>query len=279
MRWPAAIVVILGGLPLLCGQGRQTTKDDRLSHETADLLAAAAKGQTKQAQSLLDAGAPVDARDKSGRTPLMLAAQHGHAETVRLLLSKGAAADARDEHGWTAYGLALLDPAGRGDHEEVLKLLPKPARPRLAVDATWTTGGLTSSCFMNREQLAKQIGNIHLDGLLGEEFNRFATLNGKNLVELVPTAENADAVLTLDVQPGVACNRQSDALTLSIVVHLVRAKDREPILDKTFRGGLRGMHMETVSNENQYAPVYDAWIKPQAGPIYWEIVSALYRSQ
>src|SRR5437867_6662710 len=72
-----------------------------------DLLNAARKGQSERVAQLLGKGAPVDAKDKNGRTPLMLAAQHGHAEVAKLLLAKGADTNARDRQGWTAFGLTL----------------------------------------------------------------------------------------------------------------------------------------------------------------------------
>src|ERR1043166_9450043 len=80
-----------------------------------DLLSAARKGQAERITELLGKGAPVNADDKNGRTPLMLAAQHGHADVVKLLLAKGAQLDARDHQGWTAYGLALFSSADGHD--------------------------------------------------------------------------------------------------------------------------------------------------------------------
>src|SRR5271157_1982139 len=75
---------------------------------SADLLAAAKKGQTARVESLAAKGASLESTDKDGRTPLMLAAQHGHAETVRALVARGAKPDARDKQGWTAWGLAFF---------------------------------------------------------------------------------------------------------------------------------------------------------------------------
>jgi len=39
---------------------------------------------------LLDAGAPVNAQDRNGMTPLMIAATRGYVEIVEALLAKGA---------------------------------------------------------------------------------------------------------------------------------------------------------------------------------------------
>ncbi len=54
------------------------------------------------ANSLLNAGALVDAADKDGNTALILAATEGRKEVVRLLLARNANLRARDKNGWTA---------------------------------------------------------------------------------------------------------------------------------------------------------------------------------
>jgi hypothetical protein len=33
-----------------------------------------------------------------------------------------------------------------------------------------------------------------------------------------------------------------------------------------------------VENAAQYKPVYEAWMKAQAGPIYWAVVETLLKS-
>jgi hypothetical protein len=40
--------------------------------------------------------------------------------------------------------------------------------------------------------------------------------------------------------------------------------------------GLRG---ELAANPAQYTALFQAWAKPQAGPIYWSVIEALMRSQ
>ncbi len=62
---------------------------------------------------LLDAGAPFNARENEGWTPLMLAAEQGAARCVAVLVDRGGDAlelDAvENEHGWTALHLAAID--------------------------------------------------------------------------------------------------------------------------------------------------------------------------
>ncbi len=255
------------------------------------LLAAAAKGETRLVATLIKAGASLEATDKNDRTPLMLAAQHGHADTVRALLAAGAKTDTRDKTGFTAYGLALLDPAGHGSHEAALKLLPKPERFRLSVVAGWSPARLVSSCFERREQIIQQVGLMKPDESLLRELQAFAKSSGKGLAQLAqvdakaveplqpePT-DGADAIVTLELEPGSACaGGVSDSLTFAIDVRVLRARDGLLLAQKSLGGGLKGMRAQMVDNAAQYKPVYDAWMKAQAGPIYWAAVEALLRS-
>jgi len=255
------------------------------------LLAAATNGETTLAQILIQGGANVEAIDKSGRTPLMLAAQRGHADTVQALLAAGANPDARDKQGFTAFGLTLLNPAGRGDHEAVLKLLPQHPRFTLAVVDGWSPARLVSSCFQLREQSIQQFGLMRPDESLLRELQAYATLSGKGLVELVHVdakavesldpepVDDADAIVTLEIEPGSACSGGTeDTLTFGIEVKVFRARDRLLLSQKSLGGGLKGLRQQTVDNAEQYKPVYDAWMKAQAGPIYWAIVEALLKS-
>lgn len=245
------------------------------------LLSAATDGRTDEVKALLEKGAPIEAKDKNGRTSLILAAQRGHADTVRLLLEKGAQADARDKLGWTAYGLALLQPAGHGDHQEALKALPQPPRIRLAVSAEWIPARLESSCFMSHPELPGEVAKLHLNTVVLEEFLAFAGASGKGLVDIVhDPSEPSDALASFTVQPGVVCGGAAgDNLTMAIDVRLFRSHDKQLLLEKSFGGGFKGLRAQTVNNPAQYAPVFLAWIRPQANPMYWAIVEMLYRSK
>jgi hypothetical protein len=253
-----------------------------------DWLAVAKQGKTDRVEALLKAGADLEASDKDGRTALMLAAQYGRADTVRLLLAKGAKADARDKRGWNAYMLTLLAPSGgviHTIHDNVLKLLPQPPRMRLAVDVSWAPGNSTfSSCFMRPQELAQHIGGLRPDALVLEALRNYAFNSGRGLLELVQATMDdpagADAALSLHAEPGVACVQQSDQLSLSIRVRLLRSRDQSLLLEKTYGGGLKtGMRGEMAANPAQYPALYQAWAKSQAGPIYWSLIEALMRSQ
>ncbi|MFY9726705.1 MAG: ankyrin repeat domain-containing protein [Bryobacteraceae bacterium] len=243
-----------------------------------DLLQAAQRGRDAQVKAFLDDGANIEAVDKDGRTPLMLAAQHGHAATVELLLGRGAKADARDRQGATAYVLALFSPAGNGKHEAVLKLLPTPPRPKLALDVRWSPVRLVSSCFGTRQEMARVVDAFHPAEQFLRAFGAYVQSSGRNLVELVGKPSDADALLRVELQPASACVAQAgDHLSLSIEVRIFRQPGMTMILQKLFGAGIKGLHARTVANLEQYAPVIQAWIKPQAGPIYWAAAAELYR--
>ncbi|PXA93044.1 hypothetical protein DMC25_04005, partial [Caulobacter sp. D4A] len=67
----------------------------------AAFFAAAREGRADIVAALLDAGAPIDARDDRGYTALTLAAYNGKADLVGLLIARGADACAVDPRGNT----------------------------------------------------------------------------------------------------------------------------------------------------------------------------------
>ena len=80
------------------------TKDDKYSR--TELMLAAANGHTKIIDTLLRAGANVNAKDNNGGTALMNAARCGRTETVNALLKAGADIHAKDNFGDTALMVA-----------------------------------------------------------------------------------------------------------------------------------------------------------------------------
>src|SRR2546425_1258433 len=82
-------------------------------------LHAAAAGRSFEAVKLLvDAGAPVNARQQEGWTPLHEVVRHGDVETTRYLLAHGADPRQQNDAGKSAIGLAA-----EGGNAEILKLL------------------------------------------------------------------------------------------------------------------------------------------------------------
>ena len=63
---------------------------DEISKLNKGLINAAFKGDSIEAEALLQAGADVDAKSNSDQTVLMYAAMRGHTEVMQLLLKAGA---------------------------------------------------------------------------------------------------------------------------------------------------------------------------------------------
>jgi hypothetical protein len=267
MRFVAVVLVSACGL---AAQGQDFAED---------LLQAALRGRNDQVKTFLDGGANLEASDRNGRTPLMLAAQHGQAATVALLVERGAKVSARDRDGATAYVLALFSPLGRGDHEAVLKLLPAPPRPRMALEVGWSAGRLASSCFATREEVARTVEGLQLPAQFLRAFGAYVQFSGRDLVQLVGRPADADALLRIELQPTSACVAEAgDIVGLAIDVRVLREPGMEPVFQKPFGAGSQGLHAQRATNLRQYASILQPWIKPQAGPIYWAAAAALYRA-
>ncbi len=97
------------------GAASEATPVDRL-------FEAARGGRVEEVSELLASGVEVDARNRSGMTPLMAAAIRRKTEVVRLLLESGAVADAVEARGWTTAVLVFDRPDKRGS-AEILNLL------------------------------------------------------------------------------------------------------------------------------------------------------------
>jgi hypothetical protein len=243
----------------------------------SELLKAARNGQADKVTELLGKGAPVDAKDKKQRTPLMQAADNGHAEVVRLLIEKGADADLRDRDGWTAFGLAIFASTDRRD--EVLRELPSPPKLRLVIDAQWTPENLYSSCLMPPEQLSEHVAGIQPEMVAVGAMRDVASISAKRMVELSPD-QTGDAVLSLKVRPAASCAAQqpTDKLGLAIDARLVRMRDQAVLHEKTYGGGLKGLHARYASSPAQYAQLYADWARNHATSIYWAVLEAWLRA-
>jgi len=274
------LLLLSAGLPLLAAD------------VPMDILEAARTGKDKEVAALLAKGADIESRDKEGKTPLMLAAEYGRTSTVKLLLEKGAKPEARDAHRWNAYMWALLEPSGGliRKHEPVLKLLPKPKRFRLAVTAGWTPGtALFSSCFMRPEDLVQHMRELHPDGMVIEALRHFAASSGRDMIAIVsadargrsdvserPAPKDADAVLTLSVEPGATCVQRFDRLNMQIHATLNPPGGETVLLEKSFGAAVKiGMPGYAATNPNQHGPIYESWAKSQAGALYWAVLTAL----
>jgi hypothetical protein len=239
-----------------------------------DLRAAARKGQTKEVASLIARGTPIDAADRDGRTALMLAAQHGHAETVKLLLDRGAKPDLRDKQGLSAYALALL--AGRDD---VVRVFPRRDPIRIELQVSTAPDNVYSSCSMTPQQLSEQIAALQLDAVVTAALRDYAAMSGKRAVEFVDSG--ADMRLALKVRPTVSCVQQqaADNVSLAIDAKGFHASDGAALLEKTFGGGLKGLHAKSATSPAQYPALFADWAKTHASQIYWAAVEAWLRAR
>ncbi len=83
------------------------------------LIVAATRGDRKEIQRLLDAGADIRAKATNGVTALMMAVEWGvadkvgNADVARLFLDKGADVNSQDNYGWTALTRAVPPEPGR----------------------------------------------------------------------------------------------------------------------------------------------------------------------
>jgi ankyrin repeat protein len=89
-------------------------------HGAHALRNAANAGRTAAVRHMVSLGAPIDACDERGWTPLMMAAWQGHTETVRILLDLGADRSLCDRSGRRA-----VDWAREAKHAEIVELLER----------------------------------------------------------------------------------------------------------------------------------------------------------
>jgi len=87
-------------------RARESIAPTQLTPREAEMLEAAAKGNTARVQELLNQGINVNMRGGDGNTPIMEASYGGHLDTVTLLLDHGSDLSAKKHDGATALTLA-----------------------------------------------------------------------------------------------------------------------------------------------------------------------------
>jgi ankyrin repeat protein len=75
--------------------------------------------------TLIEAGAEIEAVGMDGQTPMHRAARGGNASLINALLERGARLDTRDNEGRTPYDLVAAP--GRGNNPEIAALLKRLA--------------------------------------------------------------------------------------------------------------------------------------------------------
>jgi ankyrin repeat protein len=107
------------------------------------LLDAARRGVAAEVQGMLNAGAPIEAVNKSGHTALHIACDHeGHEHLVRLLIERGAEVNARGKDGHTP-----LHWAARNGNDAVVKLLLASAAIHVSAPDKERSTPLHVACF------------------------------------------------------------------------------------------------------------------------------------
>jgi ankyrin repeat protein len=125
------ITTIAAGLLVGCGESQQSTPQAETKPKPTTAKApdisiheAAALGNIEAVKQFLDSGTDVNAKDKTGGTPLDEAAGWGRKDIVELLIAKGADVNAKfDDDGSTPLHLA----AWKGHFETAELLIAKGA--------------------------------------------------------------------------------------------------------------------------------------------------------
>jgi ankyrin repeat protein len=113
------------------------------------LCRAARYGNTEMARLLIENGADVNRKDKSGSVPLIKAAYRGHIETVQLLIGKGADLEIRGSTGATA----LISASQNDQNTEIVRFLIEKGADIDAQDDTGETALFKAADFGNRNMV------------------------------------------------------------------------------------------------------------------------------
>jgi excisionase family DNA binding protein len=142
------------------------------------------EGDFAALNSLIDAGADVNARSSDEWTPLMLATIKGHTEMVEALLKNGADSNARNKKGWTALMFAV----SMSDAETTRILLTRGANIN-ARDKEGKTALMQASNENNRESVKVLLGenaDVNLEDHAGETALDIARRRGyQEIIELL----------------------------------------------------------------------------------------------
>jgi hypothetical protein len=132
----------------------------------AQLIKASRKGDIKEVERLIDAGADLNERGTAGVTPLYWAVQENEFEIARLLIYKGADVNLGLTNDWKPLHLAI-----KNQNAEMVKLLLDNGADMNALNAS----------DKSPEQLAQEGGSTAIISLLKEaEYKKYAHIDSKN---------------------------------------------------------------------------------------------------
>ena len=146
------------------------------------------RGNRDVVKVLLDAGADVNARGRSGQTPLTWLAGRNGADVMLagLLMDAGARADIADDDGWNA--------AQRATAANNLELLQVFARHRLRLDAT--DGTIPPAIWIAADKGLTDAGRILLRG----GASPYVTWKGTSAINLARQKRNATLLALMQMR-------------------------------------------------------------------------------
>jgi len=154
---------------LLLARGAPLEARDREGR--TPLALAAAEGQSAVLETLLARGASIEAADPRGSTPLLLAALSGQPAAVKTLLSKGARVNARNSLGSTPLSVAIRD-----GHAEVADALRAAGAHAVTITPSAPEGDYLGQ---KRPGLTAELFAPGLISTEGEELNSVFTPDGR----------------------------------------------------------------------------------------------------
>ena len=170
---------------------RATPLASESSTPLASMFSAAKSGEAETVETLLGAGADLEARDREGGTALIIAAYYGHSAIVGSLLDKGAEVNARDEQGSTALMLA----ARNGHGEIVESLLGKGADVNAQASNNGTTALILAAAWGHGEivdSLLAKDADVNVQNKKGSTALILAALGGHGEIVDSLLAKDAD---------------------------------------------------------------------------------------
>lgn len=180
-------------------------------------------------KELLDSGAPVDAANQQGVTPLMLASYLGNLATVRLLLERGANVNAVEAKGNSPLIYALAHDRPESNAQVVQQLLAAGANPNHVAKRGDTPLMVLSRSDHLRKRFGEFSAIVNMGGDLNVQDHGGRTPLMNMVITLDATTPDEVAMLELAFRQGIDLTlRDKEGMT---VADVVRTKNNKTIHD------------------------------------------------